>query len=154
MTGRPILNAIRAVLKFKDATSIPEVAKFSGKTQREVLDVINANGEFVSRFRKTGKIAKVDPQSKLRADLWSSGKYFKRESYGAWCHEGYCLKFEGNDELRKTLQRQRVTGGIGDSWTISIIEDNEENRQALIDAGLEPWESAVIDDRLWVEVAS
>ena len=49
MTERPILDAIRAVLKFKDRATIAEVAKYAGVPQRQVLDTINTNGRFVWR---------------------------------------------------------------------------------------------------------
>ena len=47
---RPVLDAIRAVLKFKDHATITEVAKFADLKPRHVLDVINANGTMVWRI--------------------------------------------------------------------------------------------------------
>ena len=43
------------------------------------------------------------------------------------------------------------TGGIGDSWKIEHIEDTPENRKILEEAGLQPWDNLVVDDRLWKE---
>ena len=63
---RPVLDAIRAVLKFKDHATIAEVAKFADMRPRQVLGVINANGNMVWRNRKNGHITKVAPSDVLR----------------------------------------------------------------------------------------
>lgn len=146
-----VLHTIREILKFKDYTTIAEIASTAGLPRKHVLETINRNGEFVSRNRKNGRITQVDPRSKLRDELWKSGKFYRQGSYGAWSHEGYELKFEGHVDLKEKLQRSHTTGGIGDSWTIQIIPDTPLNRAALEEAGLRPWEEAVIDDQLWLE---
>ena len=66
----PVLATIRALLKFKDHTTIAEIASTSGLSRKVVLETINRNGQFVWRNRKNGHITKVDPQSALRKQLW------------------------------------------------------------------------------------
>ena len=60
-----VLQTIRDLLKFKDYTTIAEIAKFSGQTQSKVLKVINDNGWAVYRNRKNGRITRVDTKTKL-----------------------------------------------------------------------------------------
>jgi hypothetical protein len=151
VADRPILSAIRALLQFKDSASIAEIAKMAGVTQRRALDVINANGEFVFRFRKTGRITKVDPRSKLREQLWKSGRFYRPGTYGLFSVEGHCLEFEGNAELRKQIQEGRAIGAFGDSALAFAIIDTPENRAAVEAAGLALWSDSLVDDRLWNE---
>ncbi|WP_199086039.1 hypothetical protein [Bosea sp. ASV33] len=151
MTERPVLETIRALLRFKDHTTIAEIAKIGGLRARHVLDVVNRNGEFVHRVRKNGKITKVDVQSPLRDELWKSGAFYRPDTYGAWSVEGHCLKFEGHPEIREALQQGRWVGAICDNYEVKVIIDTPENRAALEVAGLRPWDEAVIDDRLWIE---
>ena len=147
----PILDAIRAVLKFKDRATIAEIARYAGVSPRYVLDTVNVNGNLVWRDRKKGHITKVDPASVLRKQLTESDAYYFPDTYGAWSVEGYCLRFKGHEALREQLQSSHVTGGIGDSWTITKVEDTEENRAALEAAGLRLWSESEVDDRLWQE---
>lgn len=151
MTERPILSLIRALLRFKDHTTIAEIAKIGGFKPRHVLDVVNQNGEFVQRVRRTGNITKVDVQSPLRDRLWKSGEFYRPDTYGAWSVEGHCLKFEGRPEIREAMQEGRWVGALGDNYEVKVILDTPENRAALEAAGLRPWDEAVIDDRLWIE---
>ena len=58
---RPVLDAIRAILKFKDHATITEIAKMAEMKQRDVLDVVNANGSMVWRNRKNGQITGESP---------------------------------------------------------------------------------------------
>lgn len=148
---RPVLDTIRALLLFKDYTTISEIASTSGLKRRRVLDVINRNGPMVFRLRGNGHITRVDTTSPLREQLWESGEFYRPGTYGAWSVEGNCLEFEGHEDLRSDLARSRTIGGLGDSWPIDIVEDTPENRAALEGAGLRPWGEAVIDDRLWKE---
>ena len=154
MSGAPVLDALRALLRFKDFTSISEVAATAGLPRKRVLETINRNGAFVWRDRKTGRITKVDPQSTLRTQLWESGRFYREDTYGAWSVEGRSLNFHGNDELRERIQTKVRVGALGDSWDQPIILDTPENRATLADAGLRPWSEAVIDDRLWQEDAA
>lgn len=149
--SRPVLDAIRAVLKFKDTATISEVAKYAGLTHKQVLDVVNANGTMVWRNRKNGHITKVDPRAVHRQQLVESDRYYFRESYGAWSHEGYRLRFKGHDDLRQQLESKHWTGGIGDSWQITKVEDTPDNRAALESAGLKLWSETEADERLWTE---
>jgi hypothetical protein len=123
-------------------------------THKQVLDVLNANGTMVWRNRKNGHITKVDPRAAHRQQLVESDRYYFRESYGAWAHEGYRLRFKGHDDLRQSLESKHWTGGIGDSWQITKVEDTPENRAALEAAGLKPWSEAEADERLWREPAA
>ncbi|MCF8533851.1 MAG: hypothetical protein K9G48_12665 [Reyranella sp.] len=154
MTDRPILEGIRSVLKFKDTTTISEVASLTDTPRKRVLDVINRNGQFVWRDRRSGKITKVDPRWALQQQLWASGKYYKQDTYGMWAKEGDCLKFEGNSELKAQLTTKQITGAFGDSGYQDVIHDTPENRASIEAAGLRPWSEAVIDDSLWNEDAA
>lgn len=147
-----ILQTIRDLLKFKDYTTIAEVAKFSGLTQSKVLKVINNNGAYVWRNRKNGRITKVDPRSKLVEDLWNSGDYYKIVSYGAWSHEGYKIEVPKEQEEKIShLSVKQVTGAIGDSWYLDIVKATDENIKEVESLGFTNWDKRVIDDRLWVE---
>ena len=147
-----ILQTIGDLLKFKDYTTIAEVAKFSGLTQSKVLKVINDNGWAVYRNRKNGRITKVDTKTKLYKEEWESGVWYKKESYGAWSHEGYKLVVHDSVKNKfEELVSGRWTGGIGDSWKVEHIEDTPDNRKILEEAGLQDWSTLVVDDRLWTE---
>lgn len=147
-----VLQTIRDLLKFKDYTTIAEIAKFSGQTQSKVLKVINDNGWAVYRNRKNGRITRVDTKTKLYKDEWERGVWYKKKSYGAWSHEGYKLVVHDNvEEKFKALVSSRWSGGLGDSWEISHIEDTPDNRKILEEAGLQLWDNLVVDDRLWKE---
>lgn len=148
-----ILETIRSLLKFKDFTTISEIASTAGVKRAHVLAIINSNGTFVWRNRKNGHITKVDPKSALSEQLWQSGEYYRIDAYGAWCREGDQIILKGHEDLKKRLTSERWTGGLGDSYKIEIIEDTEENRQEVQAAGIKPWAEAVIDDRLWKEMA-
>ena len=150
---RPVLDAIRAVLKFKDKATISEIARYSELRQRHVLDVINANGSMVWRDRKTGHVTKVDPRGVLRKQLVESDAYYFPDTYGAWSVEGHSLRFKGHDDLRARLCERRLVGGIGDCWTIEPVIDTPENRASLEADGLKLWSEDEADERLWVEPA-
>lgn len=149
---RPVLDAIRAVLKFKDSATISEIARYAELRHRHVLDVVNANGEMIWRDRKTGHITKVDPRGVHRKMLVESDAYYFPDTYGAWSVEGYCLRFKGHDDLRKEMMDSRLIGSLGDCWTIEIIPDTEANRARLEAAGLKLWDESEADERLWKEI--
>ena len=147
-----ILQTIRDLLKFKDYTTITEVAKFSGLTQSKVLKVINDNGWAVYRNRKNGRITKVDPRSKLVENLWNSGEYYNIVSYGDWAHEGYRIEVpKCQEEKISHLSVKQVTGALGDSWYITLVKATDENIKEVESLGFTNWDKRVIDDRLWVE---
>ena len=147
-----ILETIREILKFKDYATISEVSKLSGISQAEVLKIINKNGAYVWRNRKNGRITRVDPRSKLIKDLWNSGEYYSIVSYGAWSHEGYEIKVpEDKKEVISHLSVKQCTGGIGDSWYITLVEATDENIKEVESLGFTNWDKRVIDDRLWTE---
>lgn len=152
MTAK-VLDTIRALLQFKNSTTIAEIASIAGLPRRHVLDVINRNGAYVFRNRKTGHVTGIELHKPLREKLWNSGEFYRIDSYGAWSHEGDQITLEGHPSLVERLKRPRVTGGIGDSWTIHIIEATPENKAIVEDEGIRPWSEAVIDDRLWQETA-
>lgn len=153
MTERPVLDAARSLLKFKDFTTIAEIATIAALPRKSVLDVLNANGSYVLRHKSNGRITKLIPREVLRRALWESGKFYREDTYGAWSVEGNCLAFEGNADLREHLQEGRWVGALGDNYETKIVIDTPGNRKALEDAGLRPWSEAVIDDRLWKEPA-
>jgi len=148
---KPILDTIRALLEFKDRTTIAEIARVAVVPQKRVLDVLNKNGHMVYRDRSNGNIIKVTPRETLRKQLKESPEYYFRTTFGAWAVEGYQLTFRGNQELADRLKQKRLVGGIGDCWTEEHILDTPENRKALEDAGLKLWDDPELDDRLWVE---
>ena len=148
---RPVLDAIRAILKFKDHATITEIAKMAEMKQREVLDVLNANGSMVWRNRKNGHITKVDPRGVHRKKLVESDRYYFTDTYGAWSVEGYCLRFKGHDDLRAKLSESRIVGTIGDNWNVEHVIDTPANRAALEAAGLKLWSENEADERLWTE---
>ena len=149
--NRPVLDAIRAVLKFKDAATISEIAKYAGLTYRQVLDAINTNGTMVWRDRKSGHVTRVDPRAVHRKQLVESDRYYFPDTYGAWSVEGHCLRFKGHDDLRAKLSDGRLVGALGDCWTESHVIDTPENRAALEAAGLKLWSESEADERLWKE---
>lgn len=151
MSERPVLDTIRALLRFKDHTTIAEIAKISGLKARHVLDVVNRNGEFVYRLRKNGNITKVDVHTRLHKQLWESGRYYRPDTFGMFSVEGHCLKFEGHTDLRNQLQERRIIGALGDNTETNIIADTPENRAAIEAHGLTMWRDDLVDDRLWVE---
>ena len=128
---RPVLDAIRAILKFKDHATITEIAKMAEMKQRDVLDVLNANDSMVWHNRKNGHITKVDPRGVLRKKLVESDRYYFTDTYGAWSVEGHCLRFNGLDDLRATLSESRIVGTVGDNWEQKHVIDTPENRAAL-----------------------
>ena len=147
-----ILETIREILKFKDYATISEISKISGIPQAEVLKVVNKNGAYVWRTRNNGRITRVDPRSKLIEDLWNSGEYYSIVSYGAWSHEGYEIKVpEDKKGVISHLSVKQCTGGIGDSWYITLVEATDENTKEVESLGFTNWDKRVVDDRLWTE---
>lgn len=153
MSERPILDAIRSLLKFKDHTTIAEIANIAAVPKKRVLEIVNANGPYVWRIKSNGHITRVDPQTPLREQLWTSGKYWRESTYGAWSVEGQSLDFNGNEDLKERLKIKRTVGALGDNYEVDIVLDTPDNRSAVEVAGLRPWSEAVIDDRLWKETA-
>ena len=149
--GKPVLEAIRAILKFKDHATITEIAKMAEMKQRDVLDVLNANGSMIWRNRKNGHITKVDPRGVHRKKLVESDCYYFPDTYGEWSVEGHCLRFKGHDDLRAKLSESRVVGTIGDNWKVNHVIDTPENRAALEAAGLKLWAESEADERMWKE---
>jgi hypothetical protein len=147
----PILATIRSLLKFKDCTTVSEIASIAGLTKKRVLDVLNSNGHMVWRNRHNGKITRVDPKGVLEGRLWASGSYFKDglEDYG----RVHTLEFKMHEELRDRLKQEQWGGGFGDSFIYTCVLDTPENRAALVADGcvyfkdLDP----PLDDRLWKE---
>jgi len=152
-TTRPVLDAIRALLQFKDKATVSEIARYCGYSYKQVLDILNANGRMVWRDRKTGHVTKVDPRAVHRRKLIESGAYYFPGTYGAWSVEGHCLNFAGHDELRQRLQVTRRVGALGDSWDQQHVIDTPENRAELEAEGLKLWSEDEADERLWVESA-
>ena len=150
---KTVLTTILEILKFKNFTTIGEIAKISGLRQAHVLRVLNRNISYVIRDPTNGHIRDLSHKSTLRTQLWNSGRYYSEDVYGMFSKEGDALNFAGNDELRGRLSESKVVGAFGDSGTQTVIIDTPENRKAIEDAGLRPWSEVVIDDRLWEEPA-
>ena len=144
-----VLETLRSLLKFKESTTISEIAAFAKLPKAKVLDIINRNGHLIYRVRKTGRITSEACQQSLKAKLYTQGAYFTTSAgnYGSWT----LLRFNGHDQLRKELERTEWAGGFGDSWKETHVFDTPENRQRLIADGCRPEEEMIIDDRLWEE---
>ncbi|MGN7869347.1 hypothetical protein [Paracoccus sp. 22332] len=151
MGDRPVLDAIRSILQFKDHATIAEIAKMADMKQRQVLDVLNAKGHMVWRNRKNGHITKADPRAVLRKRLIESDTYYFPGTYGAWSIEGKCLRFKGHEDLRARLCQGVTVGALGDNWSEKHVIDTPENRAALEAAGLRLWSESEADERLWQE---
>ncbi len=148
----PILDTIRAILKFKAFTTIAEIASMAGVKRLDVLNVVNANLDLIKRDVKRGRIIGLDLQNPLRKQLWDSGKFWKRGSYGAWSTEGESIILaDCQNELAGRLTKQQIVGGFGDSYYVGVIHLTPENIAAVEAEGIRPWSEAVIDDRLWKE---
>lgn len=146
---RPVLDTIRALLKFKDRTTISEIASTAGIKRADVLRIINVNGHMVWRDRKTGQITRVDPQSILTDKLRQAGAFFWVQKFDYGSTEG--LEFNEHQELREKLLEQTWGGGMGDSYPYSYVPNTEANRVALTADGCVPYDDSMIDDREWKE---
>ena len=149
MNDNPILEAIRSLLKFKDSTSISEIASIAGLPRKRVLDVINTNGTMVWRDRRTGKITRVDPRGVLDGKLSEAGAYFwlSKGNYGSVD----TIEFKKHDDLRIKLQEEQWWGGFGDSYKATCVVDTPEHRSALVEDGCILHSDVILDDRLWKE---
>ena len=148
----PVLDAIREITKFKP-TTIPEISSWARIPKMEVLRVVNANKQYMKMSKKvSGRILGVDVLTPLRDQLWNGGGFYRKGSYGAWAPEGDCIELHASrkEEFRH-IERKHWTGGLGDSYEVSVIDFTPENVAAVEAAGIRPWEEAVIDDRLWKE---
>lgn len=145
MSTTPVLDTIRALLKFKDHTTISEIAKIGGFKAAHVLDVVNRNGAYVHRFRSNGKIAKVDLHEPLRKQLWQSGRFYKITSYGEWSTEGEEIV------LRDGITVEHLSSKMLHYRSRPAIVNTVENRRILEDAGLLLWSETILDDQLWQE---
>lgn len=149
MADRPILEAAYSLLKFKETTTIAEIARIAKRPQSDVLACINRNGYMVWRHVKSGKITKVAPREVLRDQLWKAGSYYHVESYDYGSTTG--LVFKAHDDLRAKIEAKTWGGGIGDSYQYSYVPDTPENRAALEAEGCVHYDALTLDDRLWEE---
>ncbi|NTG07128.1 hypothetical protein [Rhizobium rhizogenes] len=148
----PVLDTIRALLKFKSFTTIAEIASMVGLKRIDVLNVVNANLDLIKRDAKRGRIIGLDLQGPLRKQLWESGKFWKQDTYGAWSHEGDCITLaDCQKELAERLTKQQIVGAFGDSYYVGVIHLTQANIAAVEAEGIRPWTEAIIDDRLWKE---
>lgn len=153
--SQPVLETIRALLKFKSYTTINEIASMANMKRIDVLSVVNDNLAFLRRDQKHGRIMGVDLRSPLIKQEWESGNYWKKGTYGAWCAEGDCIELaDCRSELKKKIASQQIVGGLGDSYYVSVIHLTPENIAAVEAEGIRPWSEVVIDDRLWKEVTA
>lgn len=148
---RPILHAIRELLKFHGSTTLAEIASIAEVKKSVVLETLNRNRELLAKGPKTGRIVAVDPQGVLRKQLFSGGAFFYARDRSdnqsmRSLNEGY-LHFEGHDDLRKELTVVKPNSYGVDR----IVPDTPENRARLVAVGCVPWTEIVIDDRLWIE---
>jgi hypothetical protein len=152
MSSQPVLETIRAVLKFKSAATIAEIASLAGMKRLDVLRVINANLDLIKRDVKRGRIVSLDLQGPLRRQLWDSGKFWQPDTYGAWSVEGRCIRLaDCEKELAERLTKQQIVGGFGDSYYVGVIHLTPENIASVEAKGIRPWSEADVDDRLWKE---
>lgn len=148
-SATPILDTLRALLKFKDSTTISEIAATAGIKRQKVLETINANGHMIFRNRKSGKITSEIVRKTFIAQLWEKGKFFRpgEDNYGA----AHTLEFKEHAELRVQLSIDDWAVGLGDCYRIRYVPDTEENRNKLRVDGCTNLEALDVDDRLWKE---
>ena len=142
-----ILETIRAILKFKDDTTIAEIAGIAEVRKAYVLAVLNDNDALVIRDRKTGKITGERAREAMRLKMYGEGKWFQtcKENYG--CINA--LKFEGHEELKAKFRTTGWEGGFGDCREITFIPDTPEVRAALAAEGCIA--NPLFTDHLWRE---
>lgn len=148
VSEKPILHTIRQILKFKDTTTIAEIASIVNLPRKKVLEVLNQNGSYVYRDRKNGKIHKVNPRAALKEKLWKEGAYYIIMLHDYGSVKG--LEFN-NKDLKEQLLKEAWGGFIGDSYKYQYVPDNPKNRKILENNGLVEESKIIIDDRLWVE---
>lgn len=153
--SQPVLSTIRELLKFKQFTTINEIASMAGLKRMSVLSVVNENLSLIKRDVKRGRIIGVDLRSPLIKHEWDSGKYWREGTYGAWSVEGKCIELaDCMAELKERLKASQIVGAFGDSYYVDVIHLTPENVKAVEDEGIKPWSTVVIDDRLWKEVSA
>lgn len=103
-----------------------------------VLQVLNINKDFL-KFHPNKKDRIIGlTNGSIMGKFLKEGKIFwvEKENYGAI----EVIKFHGNLELKKKLEKQYICGGIGDNYPIMCIENTEENLKEVYGAGLVTYE--------------
>ncbi|WP_313611185.1 hypothetical protein [Rhizobium sp.] len=152
---QPVLETIRELLKFKQFTTINEIASMTGIKRMAVLAVVNDNLSLIKRDARRGRITGLDLRTPLITQEWESGKYWREGSYGAWSVEGKCIELATcQKELKERLMSSQIVGAFGDSYYVDVIHLTPTNISAVEAEGIRPWAEVVIDDRLWKEDAA
>ncbi len=147
-----VLNTIKELLKFKGFCNYSEIASVSGIKKIQVLEILNKNKSFL-RFHpnKRDRITGLT-NSLIIEDFKNKGQIYwiEKENYG--CIE--VIKFNGNDELRKQLEKPYTCGGIGDNYNIQCIENTRENLDKVQAAGMREYDfisKAEPVEKHWIE---
>lgn len=146
---KPILETIRKLLRLKQSVTITQIASYAGLPRKRVLDVLDANRQYLG-IDKNGRIGKVDPQTPYLAAAYAAGRWWREETinYGTVP----VLVWEGHDDLRERFQSTVICGGLGDSWPMhGVVEKMRHVEDALRAVGMVPYGEMVATDELWLE---
>ncbi|VVC05163.1 Uncharacterised protein [uncultured archaeon] len=150
---KPILEAIREVLKFKEYTTVSEISKLTGISALKILQVLNHNEAYLQKNSKNGRIIGVDSENTLKQKSLAmavyNGKYYTVEdgNYGIW----HNLKFNRHEKIRSEIEIEDWEGGYGDALHVKRVSDIPENRAKLEADGCHDSKGIVFDDSLWEE---
>ena len=153
MNPKPVLRALQSLLRFKDNTTIAEIAGIAELPKAKVLDVINTNRDMLTIDRKTGKILAENLAANLRLKMYGEGLTYqlRDENYGA----DKSLQFAGHEEFRKTHMLNTWAGGLGDCYAVSYVPATPENIAALEAEGcifINSVSYTLTADKLWKEI--
>lgn len=149
----PILSTIRKLVAVHGSTSIAEVASFAGVSRARALDVIHSNQRLLlweRRKRGPGRITGDIVRGTLMRQWYEEGRFWRERpaNYGSLTVVDF-----NNEGLFERLATRERFGGLGDSYTATVVEKTEANEAALRAAGLVPASELEPDDRLWKEPA-
>jgi hypothetical protein len=126
-----IFETAREVLRFKNHTTIIELARLTGLKQLWILKVLNHNHGMVYRHLKNGHITRVERDNVVGSELaklaYTRGLTF-RETTGNY---GAAKILETASTKVEHLKVTQCWGGMGDSQTVSVLNDAPATREAL-----------------------
>lgn len=150
--GRPVLEAIRRLVRLRQAATPAAIAAAAGLSRRQVLLVLDANRHLL-QWTDDNKAVECDiVKTILWRQEWNSGRYYhvQKINYGT-ATVLRTLDNKANEALLARLAKPYVNGGLGESWVTSEVLDTPENRAAFEAAGLRPDSEIPRDDRFWSE---
>jgi hypothetical protein len=132
---KPIFHALKELLKFKKNTTISELSKVSGKKAFDVLRTINQNSDLLKIDHNNGTIfGFIDVSTQQKSNAFEQGKTYRVNpiNYGRAAE----LQTRSHKPEVVGLKQAYLAGGLGDSYTMHVILDNEENRKTLEKLGV------------------